>query len=162
MEERRRWTENKKKEKEAKEQARRAKRDKQYLAQVSKDLIRLGPDLFREPVSTQRASNIRPSSISRAGPTSLWPRGTKSDNQDFATVSQDLIRLGPDLFWQLETDEQVLNTSVRNKGKIVQRKKNTPVQLQGQSVPIETEGEEEIPATSISSRGRIIHNTRKM
>ena len=122
--------------------------------------MRLETDLFREPVSTQKASNIRPSSISRAGPTSWWPRGTKSDNQDFATVSQDLIRLGPDLFWQLETDEQVLNTSVRNKGKIVQRKKNTPVQLQGQSVPIKTEGEEEIPATRISLRGRIIHNTK--
>ncbi len=66
------------------------------------------------------------------------------------------------MFWQLETDEQVLNISVGNKGKIVQRKKNTPVQLQGQSVPIEMEGEEEIPATRISSRGRIIHNTRKM
>ncbi len=48
VKESRRWAENKKEEKEAKEQARRAKRDKQYLAHVSKDLMRLGPDLFRE------------------------------------------------------------------------------------------------------------------
>ncbi len=124
--------------------------------------MRLGPDLFWEPVSIHKASNIRPSLISCTEPTSRRPRGTKSDNQNFVTISQDLIRFGPDLFWQLETDEQVLNTSVKNKEKIVQRRKNTPVQLQCQAVPIQTEGEEEIPATRMSLRGHIIHNTRTM
>ncbi len=129
VEKRQQWAKNKKKEKEAKEQARRAKRDKQYLAKISKNLMRLRPDMFRGAISTQKAFNIRPSLISHVGPNSRRPRNTKSDNQDFALVSQDLIWLGPNLFWQLDTDERVLNTSVRNKEKIVQRRNNTPMQL---------------------------------
>ncbi len=87
MKERRRWAKNKKKEKEVKEQARRAKHDEQYFAYVFKDMMCLEPDLFRKLVSIQKASNIRPSSINCAGLTSQQPRDTKNDNQDFATVS---------------------------------------------------------------------------
>ncbi len=92
-----------KKEKIAKEQARRAKRDKKHFAQISKYLICLGPDLFKEPVFTQKTSNIRPSFINCARPASRRPRSTKIDNQDFANIYQDLIRFGQDLFWQLVT-----------------------------------------------------------
>ena len=124
--------------------------------------MRLSSDLFRELLSTKKVFNIRPSLVSQAEPTSRRPRDTKSDNQDVAIVSQDPIWLGPNLFWRLETDEYVLNTSVRNKENIVQKRKNTPVQLQGQLVPIETKEEKKSLAICIYLRRRIIHNIYKI
>ena len=59
-------------------------------------------------------------------------------------------------------DDLVSNTPVRGKGKGVSRKKNTSGSIQGEVGAVEEEREEDVVEIRVSSRGRIIRNTRKM
>ena len=75
---------------------------------------------------------------------------------------QDLLRIELDIFEELDLDDLVLNTTIQNKGKGLSRKKNTTGSVQVGLGVVEEEKEEEVSEVRISSRGRIIRNTRKM
>ena len=75
---------------------------------------------------------------------------------------QDLLQIEPDLFEDLVLDDSVSYTPDQNKGKGVPRRKNTIGSIQAGLEVLEKEREEEVLEVWISSRVRIIRNTRKM
>lgn len=91
------------------------------VSNESKDLMCWKPDLFKESLFIQKTSNIWLSLIYWVISIRRLPKDTKSDNQDFTTVSQNLIWLESYWFWLLKNNEQVLNISIKNKLKIVTR-----------------------------------------
>ncbi len=109
VEKRRRLAENKKKEKEAKSQARIEKQDDRLFFLVSKDLMRLGPDLIYGP------NPITPR---------LLPKNKKQDDSIFQNAFYDLLQITPDIFEETIIDDLGSKTSARDKRKCVSRKKN--------------------------------------
>ena len=150
----RRWlAENKKKNKEAKQSAQKEKQNNCYFLQVSRDLMRLGPDLVygsNPPVSLKNTKN--PGSLAR---------NKKRGDSTLINAFHDLLQIEPDLFEDLILDDPVSYTPAQNKGKGVPRRKNTTGSIQARLEVLEEEGEEEVSKTRISSRGRIIRNSRK-
>ena len=150
VEERSQIAENKGKDKEAKKLAQKEKQDDRYFLQVSKNLMRLGPDLIYRPISSKNTKNPGPSA-----------RYKKRRDQALVSAFQDLLRIGPDVFEELVSDDLVFNTHIQNKEKGVPRRKNTTGSVQV-GLRVEKEREEEISEIRMSSQGRIIPNTRKM
>lgn len=154
VEDRRRLAENKKKNKEAKKSAQKDKQDSRYFLQVSRDLMRLGPDLIygsNPPVSSKITKT--PSSSAR---------NKKRGDSSLINAFHDLLQIKPDLFEDFILDDPVSYTPAQNKGKGVPRRKNTTRSIQARLEALEEEREEEVSKTRISSRGRIIRNSRKL
>ena len=154
VEERRQLAENKKRDKEAKKLAQKEKQDDRYFLQVSKTLMRLGPDLIYGSNPSISSKNTKTSGTSA--------RNKKREDQALINAFQDLLRIEPDIFKELDLDDLVSNTTIQNKGKGISRKKNTTGSIQVGLGVVEEEKEEEILEVRVSSRGRIICNTRKM
>ena len=108
--------------------------------------MRLGPDLIygSNPVTVRSL-----------------PKNKKRDDSTYSKVFQDFLRIAPDIFEETFLDDLVPNTPVQNNAKGVPRRKNTPETIQVGLGTVEEEREEEISEVRISSRGRIIRNTRK-
>lgn len=147
IEKRRQLAENKKREKEAKVEARKQKQDDRFFFQVSKDLMRLGPDLIYGP------NLVAPRSL---------PKNKKRDDSIVQDAFQDLLQISPNIFEETIPGNLGLKITAQNKGKGVSRKKNTTGLVQGDIELIEEGEEEEVLDVRVSSRGRIIRNTRKM
>ena len=147
VEKRRQLAENKKQEKEAKVEARKQKQDDRFFFQVSKDLMRLGPDLIYGP------NLVAPQSL---------PKNKNRDNSTFQDAFQDLLQISPNIFEETISGDLGLKIPAQNKGKGVSRKKNTTGFVQGDTELIEEGRGEEVLEVRVSSRGRIIRNTRKM
>ena len=143
VEKRRQLVENKKREKEAKVEARKQKQDDR----LSKDLMRLGPDLIYGP------NLVAPRSLSK---------NKKRDDAIFQDAFQDLLQISPNIFEETISGDLGLRIPTQNKGKGVSRTKNTTGLVQGDVELIEEGREEEVLEVRVSSRGRIIRNTRKM
>lgn len=109
--------------------------------------MRLGPDLIYGP-------NI-------VAPRSL-PKNKKRDDSIFRDAFQDLLQISPNIFEETVSGDLGLNLPAQNKGIGVSRKKNTTGWVQGDVELIEEGREEEISDVRVSSRGRIIRNTRRM
>ena len=153
VESRRQLAENKKKNKEAKQSAQKEKQDNYYFIQVSRDFMRLRPDLvyrFNPSVSSKNTKNPGSSA-----------RNRKDRDSTLINAFYDLLQIEPDLFEDLILDDPVSYTPAQNKGKGVPRRKNTTGSIQARLEVLEEEGEEEVSKTRISSRGRIIRNSRK-
>ncbi len=146
VEKRKQLAENKKREKEDKVEARKQKQDNRFFFQVSKDLMQLGPDLIYGP------NLVIPQSL---------PKNKKRDNSIFRDAFQDLLQISPNIFEETDFGDPDLKLPVQNKGKGVSKKKNTTGLVQGDVELIE-ERREEVLEVRVSSRGRIIRNTRKM
>ena len=154
VEKKRQLAENKEKDKEAKRLAQKEKQDDRYFLQVSKNLMRLGPDLIygpNPPISSKNTENLSSST-----------RNKKHDNQVLTNAFQDLLRIEPDVFEELVLDGLVSNTLIQNKGKGIPKRKNTAGSVQVGLEVVEEEKEEKVSEVRVSTRGRIIRNTRKM
>lgn len=75
---------------------------------------------------------------------------------------QDLLQISPDIFQEFDLDNLVSEKPVLAKEKDVSKKKISPKLIQSGLGVVGTKKEEEILATRISTRGRIIRNTRKI
>lgn len=113
-------------------QAKKQKQDDRYFLQVSKDLMRLGPELIYGPNSST------PSSKNTTNPDSL-ARNKKRGDLIITHAFQNHLRIAPDHFEELVVDELVSNTPVRGKGEAVSRKKNTSGSIQGEVGVVEEE-----------------------
>ncbi len=89
------------------------------------------------------------------------PKNKKRDDSIFRDAFQDL-QISPNIFEETVLGDPGLQLPVQNKGKGVSRKKNTTGLEQGDVELIEERREEEVLEVRVSSRGRIIRNTRKM
>ena len=153
VEKRRQVAENRKKETEAKKLAQKEKKDNRYFLQVSKDLMQLGPDLIYGPKPLLPSKNTKNSGSST--------RNKKREDQPLVNAFQDLLRIGPDVFEELVSEDLVLNTPIRNKEKGIPRRKNTTGSVQVGLGMVEEEREEKVSEVRISTRGCIIR-THKM
>ncbi len=90
------------------------------------------------------------------------PKNKKRDDSIFRDTFQDLLQISPNIFEETVLGDPGLKLPVQNKGKGVSRKKNTTGLVQGDVEMIEKRREEEVLEVRVSSRGRIIRNTRKM
>ena len=147
VEKRRRLAENKKKEKEAKSQAKKGKQDDRLFFLVSNDLMRLGPELICGP------KPVTPC---------LLPKNKKRDDSIFQNAFYDLLQITPDIFAEPVISDLGSKKSVRSKGKGVSRKKNTAGLVQDDGELVEKEEKEGGLGVRVSTCGRIIRNTRKM
>ncbi len=95
-------------EKEAKSLARKEKQDDRMFFLVSKDLMRLAPDLIYGP------NPVTPRSL---------PKNKKRDNSIFQNAFSDLLQITPDIFEEKVMGKLGSKTSTRNKGKGVCIKK---------------------------------------
>ncbi len=116
--------------------------------------MRLGPDLIYGPNPFVSSKNTQSPGLSA--------RNKKRGDSTFINIFQDLLQIEPDLFEDLVLDDPVSYTPAQNKGKVVFRRKNTTRSIQAGLEVLEEEREEEVLKIRISSRGRIIRNTRKM
>lgn len=66
------------------------------------------------------------------------------------------------VFEELVLDDLISNAPIQNKGKDIPRRKNTTGLVQVGLETVEEEGEEKVSEIPISTRARIIRNTRKM
>ena len=107
VEKRRRLAENKKKEKEAKSQARKEKQDDRLFFLVSKDLMRLGPDLIYGP------NPVTPQPL---------PKNKKQDGSIFQNAFYNLLQITPDIFEETVIGDLRSKTSARDKRKGVSRR----------------------------------------
>ena len=110
VEKRKRLAKNKKKEKESKSQAEKEKQDDRLFFWVSKNLMRLGPDLI------YGLNPITPRSL---------PKNKKQDDYIFQNAFSDLLQITLDIFEEKVMGNLGSKTSARNKGKGVSRKKKT-------------------------------------
>ena len=83
VEKRRQLAENKKKEKEARSQVRKEKQNYRLFSQVSKDLMRLGPDLIYGPDLVTARS---------------LPKNKKRDDSIFQNAFHDLLQITTHIF----------------------------------------------------------------
>lgn len=146
--------ENKEKDKEAKQLAQKEKQDDRYFFQISKNLMRLGPDLIygpNPPISSKNTENLSSST-----------RYKIYDNQVLANAFQDLLCIEPDVFEELVLDGPVSNTVIQNRGKGIPKRRNTAGSVQVRLEVVEEEKKEKVSEIRVSTRGRIIRNTRKM
>lgn len=158
VEERRRLAEKKKKDKEAKAEEKRQKQENRDFLVVTKNLMRLGPDLIygpKHPPSTTLSSKNTTGGISST-------RNKKRTNPIDTTAFQELLQISPDIFEEFVLDDLVSKKPVPVKEKGVSKRKNTSGLIQSGLGMGEMEREEEISDVRISSRGRIIRSTRKM
>ena len=116
--------------------------------------MRLGPDLIYGPnplISSKNTENIN---------SSTWNK--KYDNQVLANAFQDLFQIEPDVFEELVLDNSVSNTVMQNKRKGIPKRKNIVESVQVRLEVVEKEKEEKVSEIWVSTRDRIIRNTRKM
>ena len=109
--------------------------------------MRLGPDLIYGP------NLVIPQSL---------PKNKKRDDSIFWDAFQDLFQISQNIFEETDLEDPGLKLPVQNKGQGVSRKKNTTGLVQGDIELIEERRKEEVLEVRVSSRGRIICNTRKM
>ena len=147
MQKKRQLVKNKKKEKEAKSQARKEKQDDRLFLLLSKDLMRLGPGLIYGP------NPVTPR---------LLPKNKKRDDSMFRNAFYDLLQITPDIFAETVTGDPKSKTPVQAKGKGVSKKKNTAGLVQDDGKLVEKEEKEKVLGVRVSTRGRIIRNTSKM
>ena len=129
------------------------KTSNRYFLQVSKNLMRLGPNLIYGPnlfISSKNTKNISSSTQNK-----------KYDNQVLANAFH-LLRIEPDVFEELVLDDPVLNTIIQNKGKGIPERKNTAGSIQVRLEVVEKKKEEKVSEIRVSTRGCIICNIRKM
>ncbi len=110
MEKRKRLAENKKKEKEAKSQAKKEKRDDRLFFLVSRDLMRLGPDLIYRP------NPVTPRPLLK---------NKKQNDSIFQTAFYDFLQMTSDNFEEIVIGDLGSKTSAQDKRKDISRKKNT-------------------------------------
>ncbi len=134
--------------------AQKEKQDDRYFLQVSKSLMRLGLDLIYGPNPPISSKNTKNPGFST--------RNKKHNDEILTRVFQDLLRIKPDVFEELVSDDLVSNTPIQNKGKGIPTKKNTIGSVQVGLETVEEEREEKVSEVRVSTRGRIICNTRKM
>ena len=108
--------------------------------------MRLGPDLIYGP------NTVTPRSL---------PKNKKRDDSIFQNAFHNLLQIIPHIFEETVGGDLGSKTSARNKGKGASRKKNTNALVQG-DVELVGEGKEKVLEVRVSTRGRIIRNTRKM
>ena len=108
VEKRRRLAESKKKEKEAKSQAKKEKQDDRLFFLVSKDLMRLGPDLIYGPNPVISC---------------LLPKNKKRDDSIFQNAFYGLLQITPDIFAEPVIGNLGSKKSVQSKGKGISRRK---------------------------------------
>ena len=96
VEKRRKLTNSKKKEKEAKSQAKKEKQDDQVFSLVLKDLIQLGPNLIY-------GSSLVSSRLSQ--------KKKKRDDPIFQNAFHNLFQITPDIFAEMVTGDPKLKTS---------------------------------------------------
>ena len=147
VEKRRELADSKKKEKEAKSQAKKEKQDDRVFSLVLKDLIRLGPDLIygSSPVSPR-----------------LLQKNKKRDDSIFQNAFHELLQITPDIFAETVTGDPKSKTSIQTKGKGPSKKKNTSVLVQDDEKLVDRGEQEKFSGVRVSKRGRIIRNTSKM
>ena len=86
----------------------------------------------------------------------------KRDDSIFQNAFMALFQVIADIFEETVVGDLWLKTSARNKGKGESRRKNTTGLVQG-DVELLGKGErEEVLEVRVSSRGRVMRNTRKM
>ena len=120
--------------------------------------MRLGPDLLYGPIPS---SSTVPSSKNITGGIS----STRHKNRNDLIVTsafRDLLQISPDIFQEFDLDNLVSKKPVLAKEKGVSKRKKTPRSIQSELGVVGKKKEEEILANRISTRGRIIRNTRKM
>ena len=154
VEDRRRLAENKKKDKEAKQSVQKDKQNSRYFLQVSRDLMRLGPDLIYGSKPLVSSKNTKTPSSSA--------RNKNRGDSSLINAFHDLLQIEQDLFEDFILDDPVSYTPAQNKGKGVSRWKNTTRSIQARLEVLEEEREEEVSKTRINSRGRIIRNSCKL
>ena len=150
--------EEKKKNKKAKIEEKSQKQEYWDFFEVTKSLMRLGPDLL---YSVILFSSIVPSSKNTAGGISL----TRHKNHNDLIITSafwDLFQISPDIFQKFDLDNLVSKKPFLVKEKGVLKRKKTPRLIQSELEVIEKKKEEEILANRISTRRCIICNTRKM
>lgn len=154
VEDRRRLAENKKKNKEAKQSVQKEKQDNRNFLQVFRNLMRSGPDLVYGPNPPVSSKNTKDPGSSA--------RNQKLGDSTLINAFHDLLQIEPDLFGDLILDDPVSYPPAQNKGKGVPRRKNTTGSIQARLEVLEEEREEVVSKTRISSRDRIIRNSRKL
>ena len=154
VEERRQLVENKREAKETKKLAQKEKQDDRYFLQVSKNLMRLGPDLIYGPNPSISSKNTKNPGSST--------RNKKHDDHVLINAFQDLLQIEPDVFEELVLDDLVPNTPIQIKGKGIPKRKNTTGSVLVGLETVEEETEGKVLGVRVSTRGRIIRNTRKM
>ena len=147
VEKRRELADNKKREKEAKSQAKKEKQDDRVFSLVLKDLMRLGPDLI------YGSSLVSPR---------LLQKNKKRDDSIFQNAFYDLLQITPDIFAETVTGDSKSKTSIQTKGKGVLKKKNTAGLVQDDEKLVDGGEQEKFSGIRVSTRGRIIRNTSKM
>ena len=158
VEKRRELAEEKKRDKEAKIEEKRQKQRYRDFFAVTKSLMRLGPDLLYGPIPS---SSTVPSSKNTTGGIS----STRHKNRNDLIVTsafRDLLQISPDIFQEFDLDNLVSKKPVLAKEKGVSKRKKTPRSIQSELGVVGKKKKEEILANRISTRGRIISNTRKM
>ena len=109
--------------------------------------MRLGPDLIYGPDSVKSRS---------------LPKNKKRDDSILQNAFHDLLQITPHIFEETVEGDLGFKKTALNKGKCISRMKNTSELAQG-DVEIVGKGEkEEVLEVRVSSRGRVIRNTRKL
>ncbi len=146
-EKRRQLAENRKKEKEAKSLAKKKKQDDRLFFLVSKDLMRLGPDLIY--------------GLNPVTPRSL-PKNKKQDDSIFQNAFSNLLQITPDIFEERVTGDLGSKTSARNKEKGASRIIKITGLVKDDRELVEKEEKGKVLEIRVSTQGRIICNTCKM
>ncbi len=109
--------------------------------------MRLGPDLIYRP------NLITPQPL---------PKNKKQDGSIFQNAFYDLLQITSDIFEETVIGDLGSKTSARDKGKGVSRKKNTAGLVKDNGELVEKDEKKKVLEVRVSTRGRIICNTRTM
>lgn len=90
------------------------------------------------------------------------PKDKKRDDSDFQNAFNDLLQIMPNIFEEIVMGSLGSKISARNKGKVISRKKSTTGLVQGGVELVGEREKEKVLEVRVSTRGRIIRNTRKM
>ena len=90
------------------------------------------------------------------------PKNKKLNDSIFQNAFYNLLQITPDIFEETVIGDLGSKTSARDKIKDVSRKKNTTGLVQDDGELVEKGEKEKVLEVRVSTRGRIIRNTRKM
>ena len=109
--------------------------------------MRLGPDLIYGPdLVTSRSLS----------------KNKKRDDSIFQNAFHDLLQITPHIFKETVKGDLRFKKTALNKGKCISRKKNITVLIQCDMEIVGKGEKEEVLEVRVSSRGRVIRNTRKL
>ena len=120
--------------------------------------MRLGPDLLYGSIPS---SSTVPSSKNTTGGISLTRHKNRND-LIVTSAFQDLFQISPDIFQEFDLDNLISKKPVLEKEKSVSKRKKTPRSIQSELGVVEKKKKRGNLANRISTRGRIICNTRKI